>query len=123
MPRKSISDMIPDITEPEVPTEPAATPPPAPPNGTVPAPERAVAAPVAPSPVPDLDEDMLVRWRRNLDQAALQVASTRKKSDAATRAWDRLVADAVAAGVPGNLIVAAAATADVETPALGDVPG
>jgi hypothetical protein len=66
---------------------------------------------------------MLVRWRRNLDQAALQVASTRKKSDAATRAWDRLVADAVAAGVPGNLIVAAAATADVETPALGDVPG
>lgn len=126
MPRRSISDMIPDITEPETPPEPAATPPPAKrkaaSNGTVPAPEPAVAAPAPAPPEPDMDDDLLTRWRRNLDQAALQVASTRRKSDVAVRAWERLIADAVAAGVPGHLIVAAAATANVETPALGDVP-
>lgn len=104
------------------PEEPVTAPPPPAQNGAVPAPERPVAAPQAPPPAPSMDEDLLTRWRRNLDQAALQVASTRRKADKAAREWERLIADAVAAGVPGHLIVAAAATANVETPALGDVP-
>lgn len=126
MPRKSISDMIPDITEPETPPEPAATPPSAKrkaaSNGTVPAPEPAVAAPAPAPPVPDMSEAVLARWRQTLNAYALKTVAARKKADAAVLTWDQLLADAADAGVPVGLIAAAADAADPQRTILARPP-
>jgi len=104
------------------PAEPAASPPPAPSNGTVPAPERAPEAPVASPPPPEMDEARQARWRHDLNAYALKVVAARTRAEGAVREWETLLADARAAGVPGHLIVAAAAAANLETPGLGDIP-
>ena len=116
MPRRSISDMIPDIEAPES----AATPPP--PNGTVPAAEPAPAPPVATPPAPEMDERRQNRWRQALNAQALKVVAARRREQEATREWETLLGDARNAGVPGHLVVAAAAAANLETPGLGDIP-
>lgn len=103
------------------PEEPAAAPPPVPPNGTVPAPERAPQAPAASPPPPEMDERRQNRWRHDLSATALKVVAARRRADEAVAEWETLLADARTAGVPGHLIVAAAAAANLETPGLGDV--
>lgn len=118
MPRKAISDMIPDITEPE----PPATPPPSPPNGTAAAPERAVAPPVAAPPAPEMPEAVLARWRQTLNAYALKTVAARRKADAAVLTWDQLLADAAAAGVPVGLIAAACDAADPQRTILARPP-
>ena len=116
MPRKSISDMIPDIDTPE----PATTPPPS--NGTVPAAEPAVAALPAPAPAPEMDERRQTRWRQALNAQALKVVAAHERAEETGQEWETLLADARDAGVPTHLIVAAAAAANLETPGLGDMP-
>ena len=114
MPRKSISDMIPDI---ETPSEPVATPPPAV-NGAEPAPAASAPAP----PVAEMTPEIRLRWRQLLRSAALKVVADRQRADASTLAWDNLIADAAREGVPAGMVVAAAMDADPDGNILGDIP-
>lgn len=104
----------------DAPAEPAATPPPS--NGTVPAAEPAVAALPTTPPVPEMDERRQNRWRQALNAQALKVVAARRREEEAEREWETLLADARDAGVPGHLVVAAAAAANLEVPGLGDFP-
>lgn len=106
----------------ETPAEPPTSPPPAAPNGTVPAPERAVAAPAPAPPAPDITDAVLARWRQTLNAYALKTVAARKKADAAVLTWDQLLADAAAAGVPEGLIAAAADAADPQRNILARPP-
>ena len=67
-----------------------------------------------------MDEGRQNRWRHDLNAYALKVVAARERAEKATREWETLLADARNAGVPGHLIVAAAAAANLETPGLGD---
>ena len=99
------------------PAEPAVTPPLAV-NGA----EPAVAALPATPPAPEMDERRQNRWRHELNALALKVVAARRREQEATREWETLLEDARNAGVPGHLVVAAAAAANLETPGLGDIP-
>jgi hypothetical protein len=82
---------------------------------------RAVAPPDAerppPAPPADLDADLLARWRWQLGATARKAAAARARAGTAMSAWERLAADAAAAGIPGRLVVAAAADAGLDMPA------
>ena len=132
MPRKSITDMIPDIDAPE--TRPGLPAPEAPESpaqakqgAATPGPRRQRAPrsrtaipraqdPAPPPPDTELDADTLGRWRWQLGATARKAAAAQSRAAAASAAWERLVADAVAAGVPGRLVVAAAADAGMDAP-------
>ena len=84
-----------------------------------PPPAEAPAAPAtaaSPPASPDLDDDLLSRWRWQLSAVARKAAAAQKRADAAHAGWDRLVADARTAGIPERLVVAAAADAGVDVP-------
>ena len=75
--------------------------------------------PAAPPPVPeapDLDDALLSRWRWSLSAMARKAVAAQARADTAQAAWDRLVADARAAGIPERLVVAAAADAGLDVP-------
>lgn len=74
------------------------------------------AAPPAGEAAPDLDAGTLNRWRWQLGATARKAAAARDRADAALADWERLVADAAAAGVPRRLVVGAAADADLDPP-------
>lgn len=65
----------------------------------------------------DIDAEMLGRWRWQLGATARRAVAARARADSAMAAWERLVADAARAGVPGRLVVAAAADAGIDAPA------
>ena len=69
-----------------------------------------------------MDERRQNRWRHELNALALKVVAARRREQEATREWETLLDDARNAGVPGHLVVAAAAAANLETPGLGDIP-
>ena len=101
---------------------PAASEPPATPPLAVNGAEPAVAALPATPPAPEMDERRQNRWRHELNALALKVVAARRREQEATREWETLLDDARNAGVPGHLVVAAAAAANLETPGLGDIP-
>jgi len=116
MPRKTITDMIPDIDVPEPEPDGAKSPPGR--RGASRPRKTPGMAPRSAAPAPDteLDTETLGRWRWQLSATARKAAAARARSDAAMTAWERLVADAEAAGVPGRLVVAAAADAGIDAP-------
>jgi hypothetical protein len=95
---------------PEVPDARAAVP-------AVPPSPRPAARAATPPAGADMDAAQLGRWRWQLGATARKAVAARSRADAAAADWDRLVADAAAAGVPGRLVVAAAADAGLESPA------
>lgn len=79
-----------------------------------------MATPPPVLPVPEMDERRRNRWRHELNALALKVVAARRREQETTQEWETLLADARDAGVPGHLVVAAAAAANLETPGLGD---
>jgi hypothetical protein len=64
-----------------------------------------------------LDAETLNRWRWQLGASARKAAASRDRAEAATKAWERVAAEAIQAGVPARLVTAAAADAGIEAPA------
>jgi hypothetical protein len=85
---------------------------------TAPPPAGETPSPAAPAAGPDgdMDDALLSRWRWQLGATARKAVAARARADAAALAWERLVADAQAAGVPPRLVVAAAADAGLDVP-------
>ena len=94
----------------ETPAEPPAAPP-EPPRPAKPA--RALKAAEAPA---EMDKNTRNRWRTSLQNAARKLAVDRARVLESEDAWVDTVTDARDAGVPANVILAAAADADVEIP-------
>ena len=69
-----------------------------------------------------MDEGTRARWRQALNAYALKTVAARARADRAVLEWDRLLADAAAAGVPAGLIAAAADAADPERTILARPP-
>jgi hypothetical protein len=63
-----------------------------------------------------MDAETLGRWRWQLSATARKAAAARTRATTAVSAWEHLVADAANAGVPGRLVVAAAADAGIDPP-------
>jgi hypothetical protein len=63
---------------------------------------------------PEMDEALLGRWRWQLGATARKAVAAQARAEAALADWERLIADAKAAGVPERLMVAAAADADLD---------
>jgi hypothetical protein len=64
----------------------------------------------------EMDKRKKALWRTNLQNAALKLAADRARLDESEQAWADTVAEARTLGVPANVILAAAAGADVELP-------
>jgi hypothetical protein len=94
----------------ETPAEPPA-PKPAATRPAKPARTRTVAEVPA-----EMDKRRKARWRRDLQNAARKLAVDRARVAESEDAWVDTVTDARDAGVPANVILAAAADADVELP-------
>lgn len=111
-------DMFDDTTPPradgqkrEESREDAPPPPPKPPRqGNNSRRRRAAQEPA------QIDKRVKAFWRTNLQNAARKLARDRAQRLASEDAWVDTVADARDAGVPENVIVEAAAGADVEVP-------
>jgi hypothetical protein len=63
-----------------------------------------------------MDKYEKARWRTSLQNGARKLARDREQLDESEQAWAALVARARAEQVPANVILAAAADADVELP-------
>ncbi|HEY4418576.1 MAG TPA: hypothetical protein VGN22_03610, partial [Pseudonocardia sp.] len=63
-----------------------------------------------------MDKHERARWRTSLQNAARKLAADRARVLESEDAWVDTVTDARDAGVPANVILAAAADADVELP-------
>jgi hypothetical protein len=115
MTRRTLSDIT-AAADPETPTIPDRGEPQA---ATPPRRRRAASKATAPEPAaaaePDPDPTLAGRWRWQLGATARKAAAARTRAEAAMADWERLVADAAAAGVPGRLVVAAAADAGLDT--------
>jgi hypothetical protein len=112
-------DMFGDATEPRADSPSVREEKSAEPPAVKSPPVRPARAPRAPrvAEVPaEMDKYKKARWRTNLQNAALKVAADRARLDESEQAWADTVAEARAEGVPPNVIVAAAAGADVELP-------
>jgi hypothetical protein len=99
-------------------TEKPAEPPADPPKPQRPAkPARARMKAEAPAAAPvELSKARRNRWRTDLQNAARKLAVDRARVIESEDAWVDTVTDARDAGVPANVILAAAADADVEVP-------
>jgi hypothetical protein len=64
----------------------------------------------------EMDKHTRARWRTTLQNAARKLAADRARLDESEQAWADTVAEARTLGVPANVILAAAADADVELP-------
>jgi hypothetical protein len=64
----------------------------------------------------EMDKRVKAFWRTNLQNSARKLARDREQLDESEQAWASTVAEARALGVPANVILAAAADADVELP-------
>ena len=85
--------------------------------GQVPAiPMRSELAPPPVPEAPDMDDDLLSRWRWTLSAKARKAIAAQERARTALTAWERLVADARTAGVPERLLLAAAADAGLDVP-------
>ena len=69
-----------------------------------------------------MDERRQNRWRQALNAQALKVKAAHERAEETDQEWETLLADARDAGVPGHLVIAAAAAANLETPGLGGIP-
>jgi hypothetical protein len=67
-------------------------------------------------PPAGMDDALLRRWRHSLGATALKLAADQRRLNATAAEWERLRADAEAAGVPARLVVAAAADAGLDAP-------
>lgn len=76
-------------------------------------PTRALSAPEKPA---EMSKAMRSHWRTTLQNAALKLAADRARLDESEQAWADTVAEARTLGVAANVIVAAAAYADIELP-------
>jgi hypothetical protein len=63
-----------------------------------------------------MDKHERAGWRTLLQNSARKLAADRARLDESEQGWASMVASARAAGVPPNVILAAAADADVELP-------
>lgn len=75
----------------------------------------AAAHPKAETPV-EMDKARRAQWRTTLQNAARKLAADRLRLDESEQAWASTVAEARTLGVPANVILAAAADANVELP-------
>jgi cell division protein FtsN len=117
MTRRTLSDITAD-DDPEAPTIPDRGEPQAvTPSRRRRAASKATASNAAAAPEPDPDPALAGRWRWQLGATARKAAAARARAEAAMADWERLVADAAAAGVPARLVVAAAADAGLDAPA------
>lgn len=107
-PRAAAADAMPPRAE--TPAEPSAAKPAAV-RQAKPARTRTVVQ--APA---EMDKRVKANWRTNLQNAARKLAIDRARLLASEDAWVDTVTDARDAGVPANVILAAAADADVELP-------
>jgi len=95
-----------------MPSETSAESPAAPAKPARPArPARTLKAAEAPA---EISKGMRNQWRTNLQNAALKLAADRVRLDESEQAWADTVAQARTLGIPANVILSAAAYADVE---------
>jgi hypothetical protein len=85
-------------------------------NGQTEHPTMAARPRVKADPLAQMDPRIRAQWRTSLQNAARKLARDRAQLLASEDAWVDTVADARDAGVPANVILAAAADADVEVP-------
>lgn len=108
-----------DTTEPRADggsrTEKLAEPPAAEPATERPA--RPARKPTRAETPTEMDKHTKARWRTLLQNSARKLARDREQLDESEQAWADTVAEARTLGVPANVILAAAADADVELPA------
>lgn len=91
----------PDTTETERPAKPTR------------ARQRAETTPQQPA---EIDKATRNRWRTILQNSARKLAADRARLNESEEAWAATVTEARAIGVPANVILAAAADADIEVP-------
>jgi hypothetical protein len=94
----------------EEPTGETADPPPPPRQGGRPRAPRSAEKPA------EMSKALRNHWRTTLQNAARKLARDREQLDESEQAWADTVTEARALGIAPNVLVAAAADADVELP-------